>query len=223
MDDLNGSADLVEAPPGQERRSELFTLPNVLSLSRILLTPVFVVLMVQKKPWAAFIVFLAAGATDALDGFTARWLRLKSTLGLWLDPIGDKILLTSAFVVLTLPALAQPNTLPLWLTALCVGRDVAIALGALIIIALRGKRTFKPVLAGKASTVCQVFLIYFVLYLNAVGKSPQILGWLYVLTALLTAVSLRPVRLHRRPHASARPGSADGLTSGRLCFSSPAW
>ncbi len=189
MDDRNGSADLVEAPPGQERRSELFTLPNVLSLSRILLTPVFVVLMVQKKPWAAFIVFLAAGATDALDGLAARWLRLKSTLGLWLDPMGDKILLTSAFVVLTLPALAQPNTLPLWLTALCVGRDVAIALGSLIVIALRGKRTFKPVLAGKASTVCQVFMIYFVLYLNAVGKSPQSLGWLYVLTALLTAVS----------------------------------
>lgn len=187
MDDLNGSGDLVEAPAGRERRSELLTLPNMLSLSRILLTPVFVVLMVQRKPWAAFVVFLVAGATDALDGFTARWLRLKSTLGLWLDPIGDKVLLTSAFVVLTLPAIAQPNTLPLWLTALCVGRDVAIALGALIIIALRGKRTFKPVLVGKASTICQVFLMYFVLYLNAVGKSPQSLGWLYVLTALLTA------------------------------------
>ncbi|MGZ5496348.1 MAG: CDP-alcohol phosphatidyltransferase family protein [Candidatus Aminicenantales bacterium] len=187
MDDLNGSGDLVETPAGRERRSELLTLPNMLSLSRILLTPVFVVLMVQKKPWAAFVVFLVAGATDALDGFTARWLQLKSTLGLWLDPIGDKVLLTSAFVVLTLPAIAQPNTLPLWLTALCVGRDVAIALGALIIIALRGKRTFKPVLVGKASTICQVFLMYFVLYLNAVGKSPQSLGWLYVLTALLTA------------------------------------
>jgi cardiolipin synthase len=189
MDDRNGSTDLIEAPAGRERRSELLMLPNVLSLSRILLTPVFVVLMVQKKPWAAFIVFLAAGATDALDGLAARWLRLKSTLGLWLDPMGDKILLTSAFVVLTLPALAQPNTLPLWLTGLCVGRDVAIALGALIIIALRGKRTFKPVLAGKASTVCQVFMIYFVLYLNAVGKSPQSLAWLYILTALLTAGS----------------------------------
>lgn len=187
MADMNESAELAEAAAGRERRSELLTLPNVLSLSRILLTPVFVVLMVQRKPWAAFIVFLVAGATDALDGFTARWLKLKSTLGLWLDPMGDKILLTSAFVVLTLPALAQPNTLPLWLTALCIGRDIAIALGSLIVIALRGRRTFKPVLAGKASTICQVFMMYYVLYLNAVGKSPQSLGWLYVLTALLTA------------------------------------
>ena len=189
MDDLNRSAELAEGPARPRRRSDLLTLPNVLSLSRILLAPVFVVMMAQRKPWAAFIVFLAAGATDALDGFTARWLRLKSTLGLWLDPMGDKVLLTSAFVVLTLPAIAQPNALPLWLTALCIGRDLAIALGALIIIALRGKRTFKPVLAGKATTICQVFMIYFVLYLNAVGKSPQSLGWLYVLTALLTAMS----------------------------------
>jgi cardiolipin synthase len=189
MNDVNGSAEVVETPAGESRRSGLFTLPNALSFSRILLAPVFVVMMLQRRPWAAFIVFLAAGATDALDGFTARWLRLKSTTGLWLDPMGDKVLLTAAFVVLTIPNVAAPNALPLWLTALCVGRDVALALGALIIVALRGKRTFPPLLAGKASTVCQVFLIYFVLYLNAVGKSPQSLGWLYVMTALLTAAS----------------------------------
>jgi cardiolipin synthase len=154
-----------------------------------LLTPVFVWMMVQKRPWAAFFVFLAAGVTDALDGFTARLLHLKSTLGLWLDPIGDKVLLTSAFVVLTLPALGQPNTLPLWLTGICIGRDVAIALTALVLIALRGKQTFTPLLAGKASTVCQVLVLYFVLYSNAVGRSPQALAWLYVLTALLTCIS----------------------------------
>ncbi|MBP1660799.1 MAG: CDP-diacylglycerol--glycerol-3-phosphate 3-phosphatidyltransferase [Candidatus Aminicenantes bacterium] len=189
MDKMKGSGERVEAPTASARRSGLLTLPNLLSLSRVLLTPVFVVLMIQRRPWASFYVFLAAGATDALDGFAARTLRLKSTLGLWLDPIGDKILLTAGFVVLTLPAVANPNALPVWLTALCIGRDVAIALGSLIIIALRGKRTFRPTLTGKASTVFQVFLIYAVLYLNAVGRSPQALGWLYVLTALLTAVS----------------------------------
>ncbi len=189
MEDMNGSVKDLTAPAADERRTEILTLPNLLSLSRILLTPVFILMVVQRKPWAAFIVFLAGGATDALDGFIARWFRLRSAVGLWLDPMGDKILLTAAFVVLTLPALAQPNALPVWLTALCVGRDVAIALGALIIIALRGKRTFRPVLVGKATTICQVFLMYAMLYLNATGKSPQALGWLYVLTALLTAVS----------------------------------
>ena len=178
-----------EGAAGEARRSEALTLPNLLSLSRILLTPVFVWMMVQKKPWAAFIVFLAAGATDALDGFAARRLHLKSTLGLWLDPAGDKVLLTSAFVVLTLPALSQPNSLPVWLTAICIGRDVAIALTALVLITLRGKQTFKPVLAGKASTVCQILVLYFVLFCNATGRSPEVLGWLYVLTAILTSVS----------------------------------
>jgi cardiolipin synthase len=186
---MNEIVNGPEGTAGGARRSEVLTLPNLLSLSRILLTPVFIGMMVQKRPWAAFIVFLAAGATDALDGFTARLLHLRSTLGLWLDPVGDKVLLTSAFVVLTLPALSQPNTLPLWLTGICIGRDVAIALTALVLIALRGKQTFKPVLAGKASTVCQVLVLYFVLYSNAVGRSPQALAWLYVLTALLTCVS----------------------------------
>jgi len=186
---MNETVKDPKGTAGGARLSEALTLPNLLSLSRILLTPVFVWRMVQKKPWAAFIVFLVAGATDALDGFTARLLRLKSTLGLWLDPIGDKVLLTSAFVVLTLPALSQPNTLPLWLTGICIGRDIVIALTALVLIALRGKQTFKPVLAGKASTVCQVLVLYFVLYSNAVGRSPQALAWLYVLTAMLTCVS----------------------------------
>jgi cardiolipin synthase len=171
------------------RNGGLFTLPNLLSVSRVLLTPVFVIMMVQRRPWAAFFVFLAAGATDALDGFFARLLRLRSELGIWLDPIADKILLTAAFVVLTLPGLAVPNALPLWLTALCVGRDVAIAGTALVLIALRGKQTFRPILSGKASTVCQVFLLYFVLYANAVGRSPEALGWCYALTAVLTAFS----------------------------------
>jgi cardiolipin synthase len=189
MDEMNGTAELAAVPASGKRRPEIILLPNLLSVLRILLTPVFVLLLVSDKLWPAFYVFLAAGATDALDGFTARALKLKSNLGLWLDPIGDKVLLTAAFVVLTLPALGLPNTLPLWLTALCIGRDLAIALSAMIIMALRGKRTFRPVLTGKASTVCQVFLMYFVLYLNATGKSPQSLGWLYVLTALLTAAS----------------------------------
>lgn len=186
---MNETVKDPEGTAGGARLSEALTLPNLLSLSRILLTPVFVWMMVQKRPWAAFIVFLAAGATDALDGFTARLLHLKSTLGLWLDPVGDKVLLTSAFIVLSLPALSQPNTLPLWLTGICIGRDVVIALTALVLIALRGKQTFKPVLAGKASTVCQVLVLYLVLYSNAVGRSPQALAWLYVLTALLTCVS----------------------------------
>jgi cardiolipin synthase len=174
---------------GRGRRSDILALPNLLSLSRILLTPVFVWMMIAKRPWEAFFVFLAAGATDALDGFAARRLNLKTSTGLWLDPAGDKILLTAAFITLSIPALARPNTLPLWLTGICVGRDVVIAGTALLIVLLRGMRTFKPVLAGKASTICQVLVLYVVLFFNAVGRSPAALLWLYLLTAALTLIS----------------------------------
>jgi cardiolipin synthase (CMP-forming) len=167
----------------------ILALPNLFSLSRVLLTPVFIVLTVQGKTWPAFWVFLAAGATDALDGLTARVLKMRSELGLWLDPIGDKVLLTAAFVVLTIPGLAQPTALPFWLTCLCVGRDVAIALGAFIIMALRGVQTFKPGLVGKASTICQVFMIYLVLFLNATGRTYGALRWIFYLAAVLAAAS----------------------------------
>jgi cardiolipin synthase (CMP-forming) len=186
----------------------IFSLPNLISMSRVLLTPVFVVLTVQGKTWPAFWVFLAAGATDALDGFAARTLKKKSDLGLWLDPIGDKVLLTAAFVVLTIPALARPTALPFWLTCLCIGRDVAIALGAFIIMALRGVQTFKPGLIGKASTIVQVFMVYIVLFLNATGRTHGGLRWLFHLVAVLAAASfiqylIRGVNLLRRGRAAA--------------------
>jgi cardiolipin synthase len=195
-------------PARRARRPEVLLLPNLISLARIGLAPVFVVLTIQGRTWPAFWVFLVAGATDALDGFAARALKQKSALGLWLDPMGDKVLLTAAFVVLTLPTLARPTTLPLWLTGLCVGRDASIALGAFIIMALRGVKTFKPGLIGKASTIMQVFLIYIVLFLNATGRTHGALRWLFLLTAALAVASwvqylTRGVALLRRDRASS--------------------
>jgi cardiolipin synthase len=189
----NGLENAVDRPEavagGEERSSEVFTIPNVLSLLRILLTPVFVWAAVQGRPWLTFSIFLLAGATDALDGFTARLFRLKSHLGLWLDPAGDKSLTTAAFIVLAFPRWSSPNTLPLWLPVICVGRDVLIAVGVLVYIWLRGRTAFRPSLAGKASTICQVLTVIAVLLLNGLGKSPGFLIWLYVLTAALTAVA----------------------------------
>ncbi len=205
---MNETVDDLAAAREKERGPGILALPNLFSLSRVLLTPVFIVLTVQGKTWPAFWVFLAAGATDALDGLAARALKMRSELGLWLDPIGDKVLLTAAFVVLTIPGLAQPTTLPLWLTCLCVGRDVAIALGAFIIMAVRGVQTFKPGLVGKASTICQVFMIYLVLFLNATGKTYGALRWLFYLAAVLAAASfiqylVRGLKLLGRRSASA--------------------
>jgi cardiolipin synthase len=188
-EDLSAAPDRENVVANEKPSSKILTLPNILSLMRILLTPVFIWATVQRRPWLAFGVFLLAGATDALDGFTARHFGLKTNLGLWLDPLGDKILLTAAFVVLTFPRWSTPNALPLWLTVICVGRDVLIALGALIFIWIRGRTQFRPSLLGKASTVLGVMVLLVVLVLNGLGKPLGFLEFLYVLTAALTGLS----------------------------------
>lgn len=183
------ASEMEDAVTDDVRTSEILTVPNLLSLARILLTPVFIWAMAQRRPWLAFGIFLLAGSTDALDGYTARHFHLKSNLGLWLDPAGDKILLTAALVVLTLSRLSVPNVVPLWLTAISIGRDLLIAAGALVYIGIRGRTVFRPTLLGKASTVSGILTILAVLLWNALGSSPSFLPWLFLLTAVLAGTS----------------------------------
>jgi cardiolipin synthase len=173
----------------EKPKPEVWALPNLLSLSRIVLTPVFLWVMSLRRPWTAFAVFLVAGMTDALDGFAARKLRLKTTLGIWLDPLGDKVLLTATFIALTIRAWSAPNTLPFWLTAVCIGRDVLIASGAAVVLSVRGRTVFPPTLLGKAVTISQVFALLAVLFLNGQGLAPAWLPWLYRFVAILTCLS----------------------------------
>ncbi len=163
--------------------------PNLITLARILLTPLFVFSLINGRHSTAFAVLLAAGATDLLDGFAARQLRQRTRIGLWLDPAADKLMITAAFVALTIPALAAPHALPVWLTAVVIGRDVVIALGAAIVILLRGSRLFPPSIAGKTSTVFQVLTVWATTFILAYGGPASWLPPLYLLTAALTCLS----------------------------------
>src|SRR5262249_28331141 len=96
---------------------------NQLTLLRMLLIPAFVILVVCGYFGWALVVLSIAGTTDALDGLIARLSGQKTSLGAWLDPMADKLLLVSTFVVLTLPGLALANQLPVWLTVLIISRD----------------------------------------------------------------------------------------------------
>lgn len=181
--------DMTEATraPG---RQEAFTVPNILSLVRIVLIPFFLWAMIAGRPVAAFILFSAAAATDFLDGWTARLLRQKSALGLWLDPAADKLLMTAAFIICSLPRLSWPNSLPAVVTAVVIGRDAAIVLGAWILYKIAGKKSFAPSLWGKISTICQMVCLFFVLLSNALGLRPAApLAVLLALTLAATAVS----------------------------------
>ena len=172
-----------------EEKNIILNLPNILSLLRILLVPVFVVLMVQRKIVEASAVFFFAGFTDVLDGFAARLLHQKTKIGALLDPAGDKLLMTSAFIVLTIPSLNSPHIIPLWLTIVVISRDLFIVSSAFALYKLRGQKSFPPSLLGKSSTVCQFIVLILVLLFNSFQISSPYLRPLYFLTLALTLLS----------------------------------
>ncbi len=171
-------------------KNDLFALPNILSFTRILLIPIFAMLMASRKTTEAFVVLLVAGLTDVLDGLAARALHMKTRLGALLDPAADKLLITASFILLTIPALNSPHVIPLWLTVVVIGRDVLIVSGAFILCKLRGLKRFPPSLSGKASTVCQTFVVLLVLLFNINKISSPLLTWLYFLTLALALLSI---------------------------------
>ena len=128
-------------------------LANSLSVLRILLIPVFVSLMVYRKPAAGLLVFAAAAFTDLLDGWVARRTG-PSRLGAFLDPMADKLLLTASFVTL-----AYLKVLPFWIAAVVISRDVILVVGALLIHMLGGRLHPRPTLIGKLAMFFQVLTV----------------------------------------------------------------
>jgi len=194
---------------------EFRTLPNLLTLSRILLVPVFLWMMLEEKPVEAFLVFLLAGLTDVLDGLAARLRHQRSRLGLWLDPAADKILLTAAFVLLGLPGLSKPNAIPFRIVLIVIGRDVLIAIAALLLMRLKGQKAFYPTLMGKVSTVSQISTVLVVLILNSLGRTSSILSWFY--DATLAATIFSGVQYATKAfHVVVPPEKTEGIPKNEL-------
>ena len=144
----------------------VLTVANQLTFLRILLIPAFVLLVTYGYLGWALLVFLTAGVTDALDGLIARRADQRTSLGAWLDPMADKLLLVTTFIVLTLPAVELTNHVPLWLTILIISRDVVIV-GVVAIVNLAvGPRTFRPSMWGKLATATYIMTSVIFLYFN---------------------------------------------------------
>jgi cardiolipin synthase (CMP-forming) len=149
-----------------EISTRILTIPNILTFVRMGLIPVFASLLVYGRETAALIVFAIAGISDGVDGFIARRLKQQSELGTIIDPIADKLLMTTAFVMLTIPGLLEPGRhlpVPFWVTAAVIGRDVLIIVVAMSIMMMTGFRGFKPSWLGKASTFVQVAAVILIL------------------------------------------------------------
>ena len=173
----------------REKRHSLFTAPNLISLLRILLIPLFLLMMLRENITAAFAVFMFAASTDFLDGLAARIWNQKTKLGAFLDPAADKTLMTTSFIILSYPSLNDPNVIPLWLSITVIGRDVLIVSAAALLFKTIRQKTFTPTILGKISTVCQMGVLLLVLFFNVLEKASGCMAWFYRLTLVLTVLS----------------------------------
>ena len=149
------------APETRTNASEglgLFTLPNVITFGRLCAVPAAVWLIVQHRLDLAFLVFVGAGVSDAVDGWLARVLHARSQLGAILDPIADKALLVSVYVTL-----AAIGVLPDWLAILVVFRDLVIVGGVILLFVMGQPPVIKPLLISKLNTVAQILFACVVL------------------------------------------------------------
>jgi cardiolipin synthase len=162
---------------------------NQLTLLRMFLIPGFVILVVYGYLGWALIVFSIAGLTDGLDGLIARRSGQKTALGAWLDPMADKLLLVSTFVVLTIPGLGLENRLPLWLTVLVISRDVVIVVTVAVINLAMGPRTFKPTIYGKTATAIYILTAVVAMLFNYLGYHSPVVDVFVYASLLITLVS----------------------------------
>jgi cardiolipin synthase len=196
---------MAEAP--HHRLNPLRSAPNLLTLLRICLAPFLVAAILEKHYGLGFGLFVAAGLTDALDGALARVLKQRTDLGQYLDPVADKLLLSTLFLVLT-----HMGLIPTTVTVLVFGRDVGILAVAALLYAAAGRREFVPSLLGKANTAVQVAAVAVVLLhqLSAVTWIADLRTVMLGATMVLTVAS----GFHYAWIASRRAGTHTGTGHG---------
>jgi cardiolipin synthase (CMP-forming) len=140
--------------------SRIFTVPNQLTFLRLAFLPFFIIAIKYDNYIVAMAIFVVAGVTDGLDGFLARGLNQKTRIGAYLDPIADKLLLSSSYFVLALK-----GKIGWWLAILVLGRDVLLLMASAVILVTVGYRPFPPSVWGKAATLFELGLVFLVLLL----------------------------------------------------------
>lgn len=171
--------------------SRIVTVPNMLTVFRMVLIPVFVTMLFYQRFVVALAVFVCAGLTDGLDGLLARRFDQRSQLGTVLDPIADKLMMVTAFIVLSMRGIFPspvPSHLPVpfWVTVTVISRDVFIIVGAAAINIMTGFRGFRPSWLGKVNTTVQIGAIAAIMFAASV---PYYTGY-YLPTVYVTVFTL---------------------------------
>ena len=165
------------------------TSANQLTILRMASVPFFVLLVVYNYIGGALMVFVLAGITDLLDGLIARQFGQKTQLGTLLDPIADKLLLVSSFIVLSIGGLELTLKIPLWLTITVIGRDILLVISVVIINLTMERRLFPPSIFGKATTFLQLLTVFAVLVLSYLKSELSSVNLLFYTTFALTVIS----------------------------------
>ena len=190
--------------------SHLLTAPNQLTLLRMLFLPFIVITFLDQHYTTALVLFVLAGLSDGLDGLLARRLHQQTTLGQYLDPIADKLLLSTLFLVLSVL-----HKIPWKYTVMVFSRDMAILATSAVLYTIAGLRNFKPSIFGKANTCAQIGAIFFVMLFQLyparwVWMARTVLLWAtFAFTAISWVHYALLVQTRLRPHpAEARSGSS---------------
>ncbi len=165
------------------------TIPNLLSLARMGLVPLFIIALVEGRQMQALVIFLVAGVTDLLDGLIARFWGQQSQLGAYLDPMADKLLLVSAYATLAIPALPILPKIPVWVSVLVISRDVVIVIVSLVLYLAVGVKRFPPATISKVTTAVQVLAVLATLIAGVAPHLEIVQQFLVYSAAALTVAS----------------------------------
>lgn len=182
------------------------TIPNLITAFRIIMVPVFVIYLINDRLNAALVVFLVCMISDGIDGMVARLFNQKSRLGAYLDPLADKTLLVTAFVLL-----GVKGYLPSWFTVTAIARDVMILLGVVVIHLNRLEIKIRPSAVSKINTCFQFITLSMVLLKGYVLLPSAVYDVLYYITAALTISS----GLHYMQYGLRIMGEGTGNSTGR--------
>lgn len=162
------------------------TLPNLITIGRLVLVPLVVAMIIDARWQAAFLIFVVAGISDAVDGFIAKRFNMMSELGAYLDPVADKALIVSIYITL-----AVVGAIPAWLVILVVSRDLMIVSAVILSWVMDKPVTIAPFLVSKLNTAAQLALAALILCTRAFGLDPGLAMQLgQLLVALLTVGSM---------------------------------
>lgn len=177
--------------------NRILTVPNQLTFLRLAFLPFFIIAIKYDRYWLALGVLVVSGLSDGLDGWLARHLNQRTPLGAYLDPIADKLLLSSSYFVLALK-----GRIGWWLAIMVLGRDVLILIACAVILLTVGYRAFPPSIWGKAATGCEILMVVLVLLLAVSGnhvlyRLQEVCGYFVATLVMVSGLHYSVIMAHR--------------------------